>query len=267
MSHEVSVFCPPNLVYLGRIAFGELIEFSVGNDVERTGGYMISFPVGESTAPGYLAVPQRGEGPGVLVLHEWWGLTEPFQQACDRLAEAGFVALAPDLYHGKTATTVAEAEALGAALDRDVTRWRGDITGALRFLSHNGATHLPDGRDAFGVVAFSLGGAYALDMSIYLADAIAAVVTFYATYPGLDYRNAKATYLCQFAEDDPYVSAESAVEMEQALRTAGKQATFCTYPGTTHGFFAANRADAYDAAAATLAWERTVAFLNTALQP
>ena len=228
---------------------------------------MIAFPSGESTAPGYLARPRRGEGPGVLVLHEWWGLTAPFRQACDRLAEAGFVALAPDLYHGETAATVAEAEALSAALDRDVARWRGDITGALAFLRHNGATRPADGRGAFGVVAFSLGGAYALDMSVQLADQIAAVVTFYATYPGLDYRDAKATYLCHFAADDPYVSAESIAEMEQTLRTEGKPATFYTYPGTKHWFFDADRADAYDAAAAALAWERTVAFLNAELQP
>jgi carboxymethylenebutenolidase len=78
--------------------------------------------------------PQGGEGPGVLVLHEWWGLTEPFKQACDRLAEARFVALAPDFYRGKTTASIEEAEALGAELDRNVKRWRGDIVGALQFL-------------------------------------------------------------------------------------------------------------------------------------
>src|SRR5947199_8062854 len=101
---------------------------------------MIVFPGGESTAPGYLALPQGGEGPGVLVLHEWWGLTEPFQQACDRLAEAGFVALAPDFYRGKTTASIEEAEALGAELDQNVKRWRGDIVGGLQFLRQHGAT-------------------------------------------------------------------------------------------------------------------------------
>jgi len=201
----------------------------------------------------------------VVVLHEWWGLTEPFRQVCERLAAAGFVALAPDLYRGKTTASVEEAEALGAVLDRDVERWRGDIIGALQFLRQNGVTSPTDGRGAFGFVAFSLGGSYALDMSIKLADEIAAVVTFYATYPGLDYHGAKAAYLCHFAEDDPYVSAKSVAEMEQALQAAGRQATFSTYPRTKHWFFNANRPDAYDAAAATLAWERTVAFLNAKL--
>jgi carboxymethylenebutenolidase len=227
---------------------------------------MIQYPVGEGTTPGYFAQPQSGKGPGIVVLHEWWGLTEPFKQACDRLAEAGFMALAPDLYRGKTATTVAEAETLGAALDKNVAQWRGDIAGALQFLRKNGATSHTDDRGAFGFVAFSLGGSYALDMSINLADEIAAVVTFYATYPGLDYHDAKASYLCHFAEDDSFITAELVAEMEQALYIAGRQATFYTYPETKHWFFDSTRQDAFNAEATVLAWERTIEFLNIELR-
>jgi carboxymethylenebutenolidase len=229
-------------------------------------GRMIEFDSAGTPAPGYLATPDAAAGPGVVVLHAWWGLTEPLRQVCDRLAEAGFVALAPDLYRGKTTDSVEEAEALGAALDRDVKRWRGDILGARRYLHQHGATIPADGRGAFGFVAFSLGGSYALDMSIHLADEIAAVVTFYATYPGLDYRGAQAAYLCHFAEDDTFVSAEEVAELEQALQAAGRPATVYTYPGTRHWFFDANRPDAYNAAAAALAWERTIAFLNAELR-
>ncbi len=229
-------------------------------------GRMIDFDAAGTPAPGYLATPDAAGGPGVVVLHAWWGLTEPFRQVCDRLAEAGFVALAPDLYRGKTTAAVEEAKALGKALDQQEDRVRGDLAGAVRFLRQNGATSQADGRGTLAVVGFSLGGAYALDMSVNLAEEIAAVVTFYASYTGPDYRGAKAAYLCHFAEDDPYESAESVAEMEQALRTGGKQATFYTYPGTTHWFFEANRPDAYDAAAAALAWERTVAFLNAELR-
>ncbi len=71
---------------------------------------MREFQVDDRTISAYLAVPEQGSGPGVLVLHAWWGLTEPFRQVCDRLAEAGFVALAPDLYRGKTTTAIEEAE-------------------------------------------------------------------------------------------------------------------------------------------------------------
>ncbi len=229
-------------------------------------GQMIAFAANGSTAPGYLATPATGTGPGVVVLHAWWGLTEPFRQACDRLAEAGFVALAPDLYRGKTTASVEEAEAFSGALNQEERRVRGDIRGALQFLRQHGAPLPADGHGACALVGFSLGGAYALDMSVELPEEIAAVVTFYAAWPEPDFGRARAAYLCHFAEDDPYQSAELAAEMERELQAAGKQVTFYTYPGTTHWFFEPNRADAYDAAAAALAWERTIAFLNAELR-
>jgi len=178
------------------------------------------FQVDDRTFSGYLAEPAHGSGPGVLVLHAWWGLTEPFQQVCNRLAEAGFVALAPDLYHGKTTASVEEAETLVEALNQDEERVRADIAGSVQFLRQHEATHQEDGRGKLAVVGFSLGGAYALDMSVTLAQEIAAVVTFYASYPGLDYSGANAAYLCHFAEDDPFESTESVTEMEQDPRDA-----------------------------------------------
>lgn len=229
-------------------------------------GQMIEFDANGATAPGYLATPDTATGPAVVVLHTWWGLTEPFRRVCDRLAAAGYIALAPDLYHGKTTASIEEAQALGSELDEHADQWRGEIRGAMRYLREHGATNPADGRGACGFVAFSLGGAYALDTSVELPEEVAAVVTFYATYPGLDYGRAQAAYLCHFAEDDPYESAEAAVEMEQELQAAGRRATVYTYPGTKHWFFEANRPETYDAEAAALAWERTLAFLNTELR-
>ncbi|GHO99422.1 dienelactone hydrolase [Reticulibacter mediterranei] len=222
---------------------------------------MIEFQIDGRTINGYLAEPAHSSGPGVLVLHAWWGLTEPFRQACDRLAEAGFVALAPDLYHGKTTASVEEAEALGGALDQDEERWRGDIAGALQFLRQRNAAN---NRGKLALVGFSLGGAYALDTSVTLAEQIAAVVTFYDSYPGLDYNKASATYLCHFAEEDQFVPTEPIVAMEQQLQAADKQHTFYTYPGTRHWFVEENRPE-YNAEAARLAWKRTIEFLHQQL--
>ena len=225
---------------------------------------MREFQADGRTISAYLAVPEHGSGPGVLVLHAWWGLTEPFRRVCDRLAEAGFVALAPDLYRGKTTASVEEAQVLGEALDQDLERVRGDIAGAVQFLRQHDATNLEDGRGKLALVGFSLGGAYTLDMSVTLAQEIAAVVTFYDSYPGLDYRRASAAYLCHFAEDDPWEPAESVAEMEQTLQAAGRPVTFYTYPGTKHWFFEENRPE-YDAEAARIAWERTIEFLHQRL--
>lgn len=225
---------------------------------------MKEFQADGRTISAYLAVPEHGSGPGVLVLHAWWGLTDVFKQVCDRLAREGFVALAPDLYHGKTTASVEEAEALVTALNRDSERVSGDIAGAVQVLRQYTATHQTDGRSKLAVVGFSLGGAYALDTSVTLAEETAAVVTFYATYPGIDYNRASAAYLCHFAENDPFESAESVAEMEQELQTSGRLFTFYTYPGTKHWFFEENRPE-YDARAAQLSWERTIQFLHQRL--
>jgi carboxymethylenebutenolidase len=225
---------------------------------------MREFQANGRTISGYLAVPERGIGPGVLVLHAWWGLTDVFKQVCDRLAEAGFVALAPDLYHGKTTAALEEAQALGASLDQDVERWRGDIAGAVQVLRQHDATHLANERSKLAFVGFSLGGAYALDMSVNLAEDISAVVTFYTAYTEPDYSRATAAYLCHFAEHDPFEPAESVAEMEQVLQAAGRPVTVYTYPGTKHWFFEENRPE-YDAEAARVAWERTSEFLHQRL--
>src|SRR5437762_10962920 len=124
------------------------------------------FQVDGKAFNGYLAEPPHGNGPGVLVLHAWWGLTEPFQQVCDQLAAEGFVALAPDLYHGKTTASVEEAEALVEALNQHEERMRGDNAAAVQSLRQHTATNLEDGRGKLAVVGFSLGGAYALDTSV-----------------------------------------------------------------------------------------------------
>ncbi|MGE5072875.1 MAG: dienelactone hydrolase family protein [Anaerolineae bacterium] len=220
---------------------------------------MMDFPVKGGTAPGYLALPSAGQGPGVMVLHTWWGLTEPFRRVCDRLAAEGFVALAPDLYHGKTTNSPEEAQVLGDALDHDPARWRGDIAGAAQELQrHNG------GHGKLGVVGFSLGGAYALDMSVNLAEELAAVVIFYVAWAGPEFGRAQAAYLCHFADSDPFEEPGAATEMEQAMRAAGRPITSYRYPGTKHWFFEDNRPE-YDAGAADLAWKRTVAFLHEQL--
>ena len=224
---------------------------------------MSEFQVDGRTISGYLAVPEQGSGPGVLVLHAWWGLTEPFLQVADRLAEAGFVALALDLYQGKTTASVEEAEALGGALDRDLERVRGDIAAALQFLRQHDTSNPAHGRDKLALIGFSLGGAYALDMSVTLNEDTA-IVTFYTTYSGLDYHRAQAAYLCHFAENDSFDPPEAVAQMEQELRAAGRPVTFYTYPGTKHWFFEANRPE-YDAAATQLSWERTIAFLHQQL--
>src|SRR5947208_90626 len=114
-----------------------------------------------STQPdGYLAFPSTGEGSGVLVLHAWWGLNDTMRSFCDRLAESGFVAFAPDLYHGKVADDIADAKSLCGALD-DVQA-KADVADAARFLGERA----DQGDGGLAVIGFSLGAYYALDLAV-----------------------------------------------------------------------------------------------------
>ena len=212
------------------------------------------------TTQGYLALPAAGTGPGVLVLHAWWGLTDVIRDVCDRLAALGFVAYAPDLYHGQLATTIPEAEHLGKELDQNAERAQAETRAAVdTLLAYTG-----DQSKGIGVVGFSLGAAYALQLSGAAPEQVQAVVLFYGAGGG-DFARAQATYQGHFAENDPYEPAESVAWLADALTSAGRSATFYRYDGVGHWFFEPDRVDAYNETAATLAWERTVAFLREQL--
>jgi carboxymethylenebutenolidase len=206
---------------------------------------------------GYLAVPLSGKGSPVLVLHAWWGLNDTIKSFCARLAESGFVAFAPDLYHGKIAKTIPEAEILGRALDGNFLEAKGEIADAATFLNSRFGQ---DGR-GLAVIAFSLGVYYALDLAAADPDHIRSVVIFYGTGDD-DYRNSRASYLGHFAEEDEFEPQSNVDGLEQSLERAGRPVAFYRYPGTGHWFFEPDRPDAYDQAAARLAWERTLAFLK-----
>lgn len=206
---------------------------------------------------GYLAAPPTGKGGPVLVLHAWWGLNDTIKTICDRLAEAGFIAFAPDLYHGQVTDQIAEAETLVTALDANITQARADIVQAVTFLRERAGSD--DSRIA--VIGFSLGAFYALDLAAADPDTIRSVVLFYGTGPA-DFSQSKAAFLGHFAENDPFEPQSNVDEIEESLKQAGRPVTFYTYPGTGHWFFEPDRADAYNPAAAGLAWDRTLAFLK-----
>ena len=206
---------------------------------------------------GYLALPPGGHGPAVLVLHPWWGLNDTIKGVCTRLAAAGFIAFAPDLYHGRVVATIPEATTLSSALFDDLDRPRADVAAAAAFLAERAGA--PD--RGLAVLGFSLGAFFALDLSVSAPDQIRSVVVFYGTRPG-DYSAAQAGYLGHFAENDPEEPPEAVAALEESLKQAGRPATFYHYPGTGHWFFEPDRVDAYNPAAAGLAWDRTLAFLR-----
>jgi carboxymethylenebutenolidase len=215
---------------------------------------MMEFRTEGRTSTGYLALPGSGEGAGVLVLHAWWGLNGFFKELCERLAREGFVALAPDLYDGRTASSVDEADQLLAGLDFEEAKVK--VISATGYLRAHPAVR----GKGLGAIGFSMGGAWALLLSSLKPQDMAAVVVFYGSGRA-DFATARAAYLGHYAEDDEWEPLEGVRQMEADMRAVGREVTFYTYPGTRHWFFEANRPE-YDAAAATLAWQRTCGFLR-----
>jgi carboxymethylenebutenolidase len=209
----------------------------------------------QSQPNGFLAVPTSGKGQGVLVLHAWWGLNDTIKDFCTRLAGEGFTAFAPDLYHGKLATTIPEAEALRDALD-----WKTSITEistAAEFLQERSG----EPEKGLAVIGFSLGAFFALNLSTSDPERINKVVVFYGTGPA-DFAKSRASYQGHFAGNDPFEPDSEVTDLEESLRVAGRPATFFRYEDTGHWFFEPDRVDAYNQSAAKLAWERTLTFLE-----
>jgi carboxymethylenebutenolidase len=184
-------------------------------------------------------------------------LNDTIKAFCTRLAESGFVAFAPDLYHGKVAKDIADAEALGKALDANHLRAKAEIADATKFLYERAD------QAAFGpaVIGFSLGAYYALDLSVADPGHIRSVIIFYGT--GVDdFSGSRAAYLGHFAEQDEFEPQSNVDGLEESLKRAGRPVTFYRYSDTGHWFFEPNRSQAYKPAAASLAWERTLSFLK-----
>lgn len=204
---------------------------------------------------GYLARPAQ-PGPGMLVLHAWWGLNTFFKQLCDRLAAEGFVAFAPDLMAGKVAATVAEAETLMRSRDEDTVG-----AAALRGLAFL-RQQQPHPAAPIGVIGFSMGAAWALVLAAEQPDAVKSVTLFYGAYPGLDYTKMRAAVQGHFAQVDEWEPEEGVTQMENEMRSAGLQVELHRYPGAGHWFFESDRPDAYNPEVAAQAWERAIRFLK-----
>jgi carboxymethylenebutenolidase len=213
-----------------------------------------TIPVGDSTARAHIRI-SPGASAGVLVLHPWWGLNEDVIAYADRLAEAGFAVLAPDLFLGRIATEPDEAEKLAG--EGDTTAEPIALAAADVLADRLG----PDAR--LGVLGFSFGAAYALLLPS-RRPRLDATVAYYGTYWGDFLKESRAPVLGHFAEHDLFEPAESVDELRNALIGAGREATFHTYPNTGHWFAEPSR-DAYRPEAAELAFKRTVEFLRKAL--
>ncbi len=216
-------------------------------------GSNVEFKTNGKQSRGFLSIPASGEGPGVIVIQEWWGLVGHITNVADRFADAGYVALAPDLYHGKSTSSPDEADKLMMAMN--IEEAEKDLRGAVEFLAGHSATR----GDKVGVVGFCMGGQLAL-FAASKNSRVGACVDFYGIHPNVKpgFSQIRAPVLGLFAEKDDFVTPEVVSELETQLKAAGVSVDFHTYPGTDHAFFNDDRSEVYDAEAAGDAWNRVI---------
>ena len=214
----------------------------------------IKLDVSGKSVNAYLASPTNG-GPGILLLHAWWGLKPFFKQICDQLAEHGYIVLAPDLRDGEIASTIDEAKELMQKSDDQLL---GNTVMAAKDHLHA----LTDNK--IGVIGFSMGAAWALVAAENDSEKISATVLFYGAYP-MNFKNIKSKILGHFCEVDEWEPIEGVREMEASLKVLNVDTTLHFYPGVDHWFVETDRPE-YDAASAQVAWDRTFAFLKNSLK-
>ena len=224
-------------------------------------GAMVQFSTNGTTSEGYLAVPSVGSGPGLIVIQEWWGLVDHIKTVADRFSNEGFVALAPDLYDGRTTTSPDEAGKLMMALNIDLAEKQ------LR----NGIDYLLSRPDVTGVhvgtVGFCMGG----QLSLYAACAnpkVGACVDFYGIHPSVspDLKRLHAPVLAFFAEQDRSIPSSEILKLKTDLEEAGKQFEITTFQDADHAFFNDDRPEVYNEIYAKQCWSRMLEFCNNCLR-
>ena len=219
----------------------------------------VTFPSNGDEAHGYLALPDAGAGPGVIVIQEWWGLTDHIRDVTDRFASEGFVALAPDLYGGRTTHDASEASRLMQELP--VEQAAHDLSGAVDYLLDHEAVN----SDRVGAVGFCMGGGFVLVLAALEGDRVGAAVPYYGVggYEDMDLSEIAAPVLGHYGAEDESASPSAVHELERRLEEAGVEHDLRIYEGAGHAFF--NDEDhmgTYDPELAERTWQETVEVLR-----
>lgn len=221
---------------------------------------MIEFAANGGTAPGYLARPD-GPGPGVVVIQEWWGLGDHIKRVTERFAEAGFVALAPDLYRGQVATEPDEARKL--AMELQYPQAQQDMQGAVDYLLAQPFVQ----PKKVGMIGFCMGGRLTGQMALHGRD-ISAFVPFYGltALSEADAAKISAPLLAIYGETDAGFPPDLIRANEQALAASSAPHEVVVYAGAPHAFFNDTRPHIYQREAAEAAWQRTLAWFRQYLR-
>jgi len=222
----------------------------------------VSYKSGEETVSAYLALPEGGgRHPGLLVIHEWWGLNDQVKSDAQKLAAQGYVALAPDLYRGKVAATPDEAHELMRGLPDD--RGLRDLEAAFAYLAARADVNAAK----IGSVGWCMGGGWSIKLAVN-EPRLAACAVNYGSLPTdpANIGKIKAPVLGNFGADDRGIPPEAVHAFDSAMKSAGKSIDVKVYDGAGHAFENPNNKDGYRPQAAADAWSRMDAFFKKTLQ-
>jgi carboxymethylenebutenolidase len=211
-----------------------------------------------SAGQAFMVEPSEGQpGPGVLVLHSWWGLNDWTRDFCRRIAGLGYTVIGPDLLEGATPETEAEAEK--ALAERNPDELSGLVMSSARTLR----AVAKDPNAPIAVVGLSMGASMAMWLAARLPEEIAAAIVFYGAQ-SIDFDDARAAFQGHFGDEDHMVSEEDRVVTESFLRLGDNTTDFHVYPGAKHWFMESGQN--FDDEAAATAFERMSLFLKAALE-
>jgi carboxymethylenebutenolidase len=212
----------------------------------------------ENGVEGYLARPAKaGKYPGLILIHEWWGLNDNIREFTESFAKLGYVALAVDLYGGRSAQTPNEARELATDVRNNLPEAFGNLGRAVEYLQDSPYVE----QNRLASVGWCFGGGWSYEMARNNMGVRASVMYYGRFSPDDDFSNMRALILGNFGEEDRSISVDSVREFQATLRTLNGNHEVYIYPNAGHAF--ANRdSQNYNAEAAELAWERTLAFLN-----
>lgn len=221
----------------------------------------VSYKSGDDTVQAVLYSPEgKGPFPGIVVIHEWWGLNDWVKEQATKLSDQGYVTLAIDLYRGKVATTPDEAHELMRGVPED--RAARDLHAAVDFLKSQANVK----KDRIASIGWCMGGGYSLDVALQEPTLTAAVINYGHLADSESLKKINASILGLFGGQDRGIPPEDVRKFEQTLKQLGKKADITIYPNAGHAFENPNNKGGYRADDAADAWKRTLDFLDGTLK-
>jgi carboxymethylenebutenolidase len=245
-----------------RKIFSVLFILSFLSTINAQNSKEVSFMSNQDTVLGYLSLPKgEGEHPALILVHEWWGLTQWMKDNADMFAKKGYVALCVDLYRGKVTDKPEEAGKLAQSLNQDQAVK--DVISSFNYLK----TLSQVDAKRIGCIGWCMGGGFSLQGAINIPELKATVVCYgRLTTDSILVNKIQSPILGIFGEEDKVIPPDVVKQFEQVLKTQGKHIKVFEYPKSGHAFMNQTNKTAYNAGTTIEAWKEIYTFLDSRLK-